>query len=101
MQRRCADGPQGDGAMRGVVINSESRMPERSDPLKNLYCPVLNFCQSRVMARACSGVLSVWTNRRSREEVENPGVLDLLTRWHSCPRVGLMAPAHQEGRDCE
>lgn len=23
------------------------------------YCPVLNFCQRRVMARDCSGVLSV------------------------------------------
>jgi len=30
------------------------------------YCPVLNFCQRRVIARACSGVLSVWTNNLSR-----------------------------------
>ncbi len=32
-------------------------MPEQSDPMKNSYCPVLNFCQRRVMARVCSVVV--------------------------------------------
>ena len=44
----------------------EGRTPEQPDPTKNTYCPVLNFCQIRVMARDCSGRSSVCTKSLCR-----------------------------------